>query len=108
MRRGVTLGLRRHGIDVVTAFEAGLVGSEDEAQLAFGAAEGRTIVTSNRGDFARLHAEWMRGGRSHLGIIHAPQQVFGVGETIRRLVLLCTAMEPDDMIDRVEYLTNWS
>ncbi len=107
MDHDVVVALRRQGIDVVTAFEAGRAGRDDEAQLTFGAEQARVIVTSNRADFARLHARWLREGRSHAGIIHAPQQFFGIGETIRRLSRLAMSLEPADMIDRVEYLTNW-
>jgi hypothetical protein len=107
MHSDVTLGLRRHGLDVLTTFEAGNAGRDDEAQLVYGAQERRAVVTSNRADFARLHARWMRDGRSHSGIVHAPQQHFGIGETIQRLLRLASSIEPDDMIDRVEYLTNW-
>ena len=46
-------------------------------------------------------------GRSHAGMVLVPQQHFGVGETIRRLDRLADAFEPNDMIDRVEYLTDW-
>jgi len=106
MDHHVILGLRRHGLDVVTVFEVGRAGHDDEAQLLFSTQQGRVIVTSNRTDFARLHAQWMRDGRSHAGIVHAPQQHFGIGETVRRLLMLATAMEPGDMIDRVEYLTS--
>lgn len=107
MHQDVLLGLRREGIDVVTVFEAGRGGRDDEAQLAFSAEQGRALVTSNRADFARLHARWMREGRSHAGIVHVRQQFFDIGETIRRLARLAQSMEPDDMIDREAYLTSW-
>lgn len=107
MRRSLAVELRRLGLDVSTAYEAGRAGRDDESQLELAAEQGRTLVTSNRADFARLHARWMRAGRSHAGIVHVPQQLFGVGETIRRLARLAQWMEPEEMIDREEYLTNW-
>ncbi|HZU13507.1 MAG TPA: DUF5615 family PIN-like protein [Chloroflexota bacterium] len=44
----VSEGLRRRGIDVLTAQEAGLRGAQDEDHLALAAREERTIVTQGR------------------------------------------------------------
>lgn len=49
----------------------------------------------------------MREGRHHAGIIMAPQRRFGVGELVRRLTRLATALEPDEMADRLEFLNDW-
>ena len=68
-RRRLVEPLRRAGCDVLTVVEAGREGFSDEQQLAFAADEGRTIVTANQGDYARLHGRWMLDGRHHEGII---------------------------------------
>lgn len=49
--------LRVRGVDAVAAVEEGRAGRDitDEDQLAFAAASGRTLVTSDR-DFVRLSA----------------------------------------------------
>ena len=41
--RAVTAGLRRRGVDVVTAQEAGLHPAEDERHLAFAVEEARVV-----------------------------------------------------------------
>ena len=53
--RAVTEGLRRRGVDVLTAREAGLLGADDEQHLATASSEWRVIVTQDA-DFLRLHA----------------------------------------------------
>ena len=65
------------------------------------------IVTSNVEDFARLHHEWVSDGRSHAGMILIEQGRFGIGEVIRRLLLLVAIADPDDMANRTEYLSHW-
>ncbi len=107
MVSAIIVALRTAGIDIVTVREAGMRGRDDPSQLTFAAEQQRTVVTSNIPDLARLHAAWMQEGRSHAGMVLVPQQHFGVGETIQRLVRLAHAFEPDGMVDRVEYLIGW-
>ena len=76
---------------------------EDHLRLAFEL--GRVLVSSNLGDFARLHHAWMSEGRSHAGLILIEQGRFGMGEVIRRLLLLVAIADPDDMTNRAEYLS---
>ena len=52
------LGLRRRGIDVLTAQDAGRCGTPDPDQLTFAAAEGRVLVTFDT-DFLALHQTTM-------------------------------------------------
>ena len=47
-------GLRRRGISVTTAVDAGLLGVDDDSQLAFAASTGRVMVTQDA-DYLRLH-----------------------------------------------------
>ena len=75
--RAVTEGLRRRGVDVLTAQEAGRLEIEDREQLRFAAAEGR-VAFSQDTDFLRLHAE----GEPHRGIAYAPQQT-AIGVMVR-------------------------
>ena len=53
--KSIALGLRRHGIDVTTTPEAGLLGATDEEQAAYALPSGRVIFTQDR-DFLRIHA----------------------------------------------------
>ena len=75
--KAVTAGLRRRGVDVLTAQEAGLHPANDDQHLALAVSEGRVIFTQDA-DFLRWHA----AGRSHRGIIYVPQHT-PVGYTAR-------------------------
>ncbi len=95
----IAAGLRRRAIDVTTTVEAGLVGADDRAQLAFAAASGRVLVTHDAG-FLRLHRE----GSPHMGIAYGRQGAASLGEVLRRLVLIHDLLTPEEMADRIEYL----
>ena len=94
----VTQGLRRRGVEALTVQEAGLRSATDEEQLAFALAQGRVIFTQDA-DFPRLHA----AGVHHAGIVYASQQT-PIGAVIRGLMLIVEVLEPDDMMDHLEYL----
>lgn len=91
--------LRRRGIDVTTSQEVGLLRAEDEQQAAYGLAENRVVLTHDT-DFLRLHAT----GAAHAGIAFSHKDVVGIGEIIKRLVLIWEVYEPQEMANRVEYL----
>ena len=73
-QHALVLALRNRGVDVLTAFEAEMLGEPDDRQLAHAAAQGRAIYSFNVRDFCRLHAEWLADERSHAGIVLAQQQ----------------------------------
>jgi predicted nuclease of predicted toxin-antitoxin system len=95
----VTAGLRRRGIDVLTAQEAGQCAAGDADQLAFATAQGRVLATFDS-DFLALH----QSGASHAGIVWCPATKYGIGQLIQMLVLLHAAVAADEMVNRVEYL----
>lgn len=94
----ISEGLRRRGLDVLTAQEAGMLGSSDEAQLNFATREGRVIFTHDS-DFLRLHAS----GVAHKGIVYAQQQI-PIGKIISGLMLIVDVMELEDMEQHVEFI----
>lgn len=69
-------GLKRAGIDAVTAQEAGLAGSDDEPLLAAAWSLGRAVVTYNTADFAPLLAARNAAGA------HGPGVVFVSAKTL--------------------------
>jgi predicted nuclease of predicted toxin-antitoxin system len=97
----VASGLRQHGIDVLTAQEAGRSGLPDPDQLAFATAEDRVLVTHDT-DFLALTA----GGATHAGIAWCDSTKFRnlVGPLLQMLRLLHGVMDRDAMKNRVEYL----
>ena len=96
--KAVTAGLRRRGVDVLTAQEAGLHPAEDGQHLALAVSEGRVIFTQDA-DFLRLHAT----GHAHRGIVYVPQHT-PIGNMLRGLMLIYDVLNPDDMIGHVEFL----
>ena len=82
-----------------------MYGKSDSEHLDYAASAGRAIVTSDERDFQRLHRDWMRGGREHMGIVILQQQRWRRGEQIRRLTRLLTTVPADEMSNRVEYLS---
>ena len=86
----------------MTSREAGMDGSADEDQLAFATTAGRLLLTTNRDDFARLSAKWLRAGRRHAGLAILTRQDFDVGVVLRALESIRDRGIPTD--DIVEFI----
>jgi hypothetical protein len=95
----IAAGLRRHGIDVTTTVEAGLVHAQDEDHVAYGIAQARVIFTQDQ-DFLRINA----AGTLHAGIAFCLQRTRTIGQTIDCLVLIWEVFDPQEMENRVEFL----
>ena len=95
----VRAGLRSHGIDVVTASDAGLLSADDLEHMAFALSQGRVIVTHDR-HFLR-HAA---AGVKHAGIAYCQQGKYTVGGLLQSLLLLHACCSAEEMQGRVEYL----
>lgn len=100
--RGVALGLRRRGFDVLTTSDAGNGGRSDEEQLRFAIANGRCLFTFNRGDFVRLHSELIGTGEHHFGIVLAPQA--RIGAVVRALAQLLSVRSEEELTDQLLWL----
>jgi predicted nuclease of predicted toxin-antitoxin system len=107
MRHALVVALRARGVDVVTALEVGMINRDDAEHLDYAAAHGRVLFSFNVGDFYDLHARYLAEGKSHAGIILARQQIYSVGELLRRLSRLINARSAEEMKDRVEFLSAW-
>ena len=92
-------GLRRHGIDLLTAQEAGRCGRPDTDQLAFATAEDRVLVSFDS-DFLVLH----KAGIVHAGIAWCQEQKYGIGQLIQALLLVHGVLDRESMRNHVEYL----
>jgi hypothetical protein len=94
-------GLRRRGVDIVTAQERGQRQTDDEILLATATAENRVFLTNDT-DFLRIHGAWMAAGRSHAGIVYWPQGR-PIGEAIRRIHQHLLQSAPDDTANVVKF-----
>lgn len=95
------------GVEVVTALEVGMIDRDDAEHLDYALAHGRTLCSFNVGDFYDLHTRYLSEGKAHAGIILARQQVYSVGELMRRLLKLTAAKSAADMRNEVEFLSAW-
>ena len=83
-----------------------MAGRPDEEQLAWASANGRALYSFNRSDSCRLHKTWLQVERSHGGIILSRQDL-GVGEHMRRLLRLMNRLTAEEMVNRLEFLSDW-
>lgn len=94
----VAAGLRRRGIDVLTTYEADILGASDKEHLVFAARHGMIVFTQDA-DFLRLHA----AGVDHTGIVYARQHT-PIGEVVRGLFLLHQVVDADEMRGAIRFL----
>jgi hypothetical protein len=59
------------------------------------------------GDFHELHSEYLETGKTHTAIIVSPQQVYSVGEQMRRLLRLIAVKSAEEMVNQIEFLSSW-
>lgn len=107
MRDALVKALRARGVDVVTALEAGMIDKADSEHLDYATAHGCSLFSFNVKDFYDLYTSRLTAGKPHAGIILARQQVYSVGELMRRLLRLIAAKPAEEMKDRVEFLSAW-
>jgi hypothetical protein len=108
MEAAVITALRARGVDATTALEAATTSLSDVEQIEFAHGKSRALFSFNVSDFCRIHTQFMTEGKSHAGIILAPQQRYSIGERVRRLLILLAATSAEDMQNRLEFLSNWS
>jgi len=92
-------GLRRHGIDVTTSTEVGLLQADDEDQLSFAYAQGRVLVTQDEDYLAMNHQ-----GIPHAGIAFWKPNSRSIGQVIRSLIDLEKELLPEEMAGRVVWI----
>jgi predicted nuclease of predicted toxin-antitoxin system len=97
--RAIAQAPRRRGVDVLTAAEAGLLGSPDLEYLTYAVAEQRVLVTRDS-DFLRLHEQQA----THAGIAYCTHRARTVGQLVNSLLLMHELLDADEMAGRVEYL----
>lgn len=99
--------LRARGVDVTTALDEHMIERSDAEHLDFALLQGRVLFSFNRGDFLRLHSQYLAIGKSHAGLILARQQQHSAGEQMRRMLRLIAAKSAEEMRNCVEFLSAW-
>ena len=95
----VASALRRRGIDVTTAADAGLIGADDLDHLRFAMAQQRIVVTHDD-DFTRIHTE----SAKHAGICYCHKDKHSIGDLVRLLLLIDECFTENEMRGHLEYL----
>ena len=99
----ITEGLRRRGVDVLTAQEDGRGEAPDPEILDRAMELGRVLFTRDQ-DFFVEASERQASGEPFSGVIYAAQTRVGIGQCIDDLELIGQAAEPAEYQDRVVYL----
>jgi len=102
-RRAVTDGLRRRGVDVLTAQEDGTARLDDSDLLDQATSLGR-VLFSQDDDLLREATKRQQSGTPFAGVVYAHQLSITGGQTIHDLELIAKIYEPEDIQNRVEYL----
>jgi predicted nuclease of predicted toxin-antitoxin system len=103
VRRAATHGLRRRGVDVVTAQEDGSARLPDPELLDRARSLGR-VVFSQDDDMLREARRRQHDGVPFAGVIYAHQLRITTGQAVRDLELIAKVYEPEDLENHVEYL----
>lgn len=95
----VATQLKRRMIEVVTARDLGALGDTDETHLQRAVMMGAVFCTHDA-DFIDMAVQ----GMPHVGIVFGQQHRHGVGDWVRFLELIHAVLEPNDLINQIEYL----
>ena len=107
MRHSLITALRARNVDVITAHDADMIEREDSEHLDYATQHSRVIYSSNIGDFYRLHTEYLTAGKSHFGILLAPQQRYSIGSQMRGILKLMAAKSEEGMQNQLEFIGRW-
>lgn len=103
VRAAVTEGLRKRGVDVLTAQEDNAQGKPDPVLLDRATALGRVVFTQDEDFLVEAHLR-QHSGQHFAGVIYAHQLNVTIGRCIEDLELITKVYEPKDVANCVEYL----
>ncbi len=99
----ITAGLRRRGVDVLTAQEDGAAQLDDESLLQRATELNRVLFSQDR-HLLGIAGHWSRTGRDFRGLIYSHQLNITIGRAVRDLELMAHALDPEDMHNRIEFI----
>jgi hypothetical protein len=99
----VTQGLRRLGIEVLSAQEDGAEAWDDDKILERATRLQRTLFSEDE-DFLTITDNWRQAGRDFAGLVYAHQLNLTIGRAVADLELIAKVMEPHDMLNQVIYI----
>lgn len=96
-------GLKRRGIEVISARDTEDLGEDDEYHLKRASELGAVILTHDV-DFLKIAHQWRQEGKKHKGILYAHPLDLSLGECIRRVELITQVLSEEEMEDYIEFL----
>jgi hypothetical protein len=103
IKAAITAGLRRRGIDVVTAQEDEGTRLGDTALLERATVLQRVLFNQDD-DLLAIARECQTTGVFFAGLIYGHQLAATVGKYVLDLEVVCQVLDPEDMANRIEYL----
>lgn len=101
--RAISEGLRLRGIDVITAYEDSADDMNDPALLDRPTELGRALFTQDD-DLIAEATRRQKEGVTFGGVIYSHQLQISIGACINDLEVISKAGEPEDLINRVQFL----
>ena len=99
----ITRGLRRRGVDVLTAQQDGAGELPDDQLLDRAGRLGRILFSRDQ-DLLAEAAKRMRAGKSFTTVVFARQADVSIGRCIADLELIAKSATPEDAVGQVVYL----
>lgn len=97
--------LRQRGYQAQSMLEANNLANSDEEQLTYAAENNMAILTYNGQDFIPLAETWYHAGKTHAGIIIAPQfSERQFGDLLRQTLRLLDQFTSDELSNQVLFL----
>lgn len=98
----IVRGLRRRGIDLMTAYEDGRHRADDEKILARSSELQRVLVTHDD-DLLRIAKQWQSAASHFAGLIFVYQYALNIGLAVQFLHTLAEATSPTQVSNAVIY-----
>jgi Domain of unknown function (DUF5615) len=99
----ITMGLRRRGMDVLTAFEDGAARLADHEILARCTEHGSVLFMLDH-DFLEIAAEWQANQRRFTGIVFGRDPALSIGDAVNDLELIVEALSSHELESRVIWI----
>jgi predicted nuclease of predicted toxin-antitoxin system len=93
-------GLRRRGIEVISALELGYLSKPDDFHIKK-AYEMKAVILTHDIDFLRIAS---RPDFNHSGIIFSHPEKISIGQCIREVELITKILTEKDMVNHIEFL----
>jgi hypothetical protein len=103
VKSSITKGLRRRGVDVLTAQDDANTRTADPDLMDHATALGRVLVSEDV-DMLIEASSRQQTARSFSGLIHIDQLRFRIGAIVSDLEIIAKCSEPIEIANKVEFL----